>query len=256
MATYKKRGHKPKNKAEEQVQDNQESTTREVFSTLDEGASRTEAFVSNYQNQILIGIGVIALGVIGYLLYNQYVLVPRNREASSEFYYPQKHMEEALAADAAGEMAAHDSLLNLALRGDAKYGFLDIMDVYPGTETADLSAYSAGMAFLRLKQYKEAITYLEKYSRDNPEFAALALSGIGDAFMGLEQVDDALPYYQKAVKASENSFVAPICLFKAAVAALELDKRDEARGYFDTLFEEYPDSPESTNAAAYRAYLD
>ena len=45
MATYKKRGDKPKNQAEKISQIEQESTTAEVFSTLDEGASRTEAWV-------------------------------------------------------------------------------------------------------------------------------------------------------------------------------------------------------------------
>ena len=53
MATYKKRGFKPKNKLEEQKLDEQESTTAEVFSTLDESASKTEEWVSRNQNYIL-----------------------------------------------------------------------------------------------------------------------------------------------------------------------------------------------------------
>jgi len=256
MATYKKRGHKPKDKAEQEIQDIQDSTTAEVFSTLDESASRTEAFISRYQNQILIGIALIALGVIGYLSYNQLVIAPRNREAANEFYYPQKHMEEALTADASGNTQVHDSLLDLALMGDAKYGFLDIMDVYPGTKTAELAAYSAGMSYLRLGQYKEAIIYLEKYNGDNKELEALAQAGIGDAFMGLEQVEDAYEYYQRAIKVTDNEFVTPINLFKAGVAALELEKRDEARDFFDRLYEKYPDSPESANAQGYRAMLE
>jgi hypothetical protein len=42
MATYKKRGYKPKNKNEEQQVDNMDSTTAEVFNTLDETASKSE----------------------------------------------------------------------------------------------------------------------------------------------------------------------------------------------------------------------
>ena len=45
MATYKKRGYKPKNKAEKQEAIEEQSTTAEVFSSLDQGASRTEAWV-------------------------------------------------------------------------------------------------------------------------------------------------------------------------------------------------------------------
>ena len=40
MATYKKRGYKPKNKAEEQQAEEMQSTTAEVFNTLDETASK------------------------------------------------------------------------------------------------------------------------------------------------------------------------------------------------------------------------
>ncbi|MFT6797114.1 MAG: hypothetical protein ACJART_002262, partial [Maribacter sp.] len=50
MATYKKRGFKPQTKAEIQEFDEQESTTAEVFSSLDEGASRSEEWVSKNQN--------------------------------------------------------------------------------------------------------------------------------------------------------------------------------------------------------------
>ena len=73
MATYKKRGHKPKNKKEELLQEQHDSTTAEVFSTLDESASKTEAWVSKNQNYILGIIGVIALGVLGYLAYDNFV---------------------------------------------------------------------------------------------------------------------------------------------------------------------------------------
>ena len=46
MATYKKRGYKPKTKEEKVEIEEQNSTTAEVFSTLDESASKTEAWVS------------------------------------------------------------------------------------------------------------------------------------------------------------------------------------------------------------------
>ena len=52
MATYKKRGYKPKTKAEKESQIEQESTTAEVFNTLDETASKTEAWVEKNQKII------------------------------------------------------------------------------------------------------------------------------------------------------------------------------------------------------------
>jgi len=138
MATYKKRGFKPKNKAEEVVLDEQNSTTAEVFSTLDENASKTEAWVSSNQNYILGLIGLIALGVLGYLGYKQFIQEPKETSASNELFYPQQYFEQAIASE-----TAKDSLLNLALNGaEGKYGFLDIIDEYSGTKAANLATYN------------------------------------------------------------------------------------------------------------------
>ena len=54
MATYKKRGHKPKTKGEKQQNIEEGSTTAEVFNTLDETASKTEDFVAKIKNIFLL----------------------------------------------------------------------------------------------------------------------------------------------------------------------------------------------------------
>jgi hypothetical protein len=54
-------------------QESLESTTAEVFNTLDSTASKTEKLVSKYQNLILLAIIVIALSVISYLGYRNYI---------------------------------------------------------------------------------------------------------------------------------------------------------------------------------------
>ena len=54
MATYKKRGYKPKNKAGKVDKLEQQSATAEVFKTLDEGASKTEQWVATNQKYIFI----------------------------------------------------------------------------------------------------------------------------------------------------------------------------------------------------------
>ena len=61
MATYKKRGGKPK--MPQQQAPEQESVTAEVFSTLDTSAGRAEAWVSRNQNYILSFIGIVVVGV-------------------------------------------------------------------------------------------------------------------------------------------------------------------------------------------------
>ncbi|MFH6605025.1 YfgM family protein [Maribacter algicola] len=247
MATYKKRGHKPKSKAEQQQFDEHESTTAEVFSTLDESASRTEAWVANNQNYILGVIGVIAVGVLGYLAYVQFVQKPKDAEATNELLYPQQYFEQALA-----NTAAKDSLYNLALEGaEGKYGFLDIIDEYPGTKASNLASYSAGMAYLNMNKYQEAIDHLEDFSSDDDILGPLAKGGIGDAFMQLGQPEDALGYYESAIALSTNDYTTPKFLYKAGVTALELGQRDKALKHFQKIKDGFSSSDEARSIDAF-----
>ncbi|SHK56989.1 tetratricopeptide repeat protein [Maribacter aquivivus] len=247
MATYKKRGYKPETKAEQQEFEEQESTTAEVFSSLDEGASRSEEWVSKNQNFILGAIGVIAISVLGYLAYDQFVEKPKEASAANEMYYPQQYFDQALVAT-----TAKDSLFTLALEGaEGKYGFLDIIEEYNGTKAANLANYSAGMAYLNMNNYQEAITYLEDFSSDDAVLGALAKGGLGDAFMQLGQASDALGYYEAAVKHSGNEYTAPKFLYKAGITALEMGDKDKALGFFQKIKDEFPKSENANSIDAF-----
>ena len=59
MATYKKRGGKPRTKIDKQQSIEDASTTAEVFNTLDEGASKTEQWVVSNQKYIFIVVALL-----------------------------------------------------------------------------------------------------------------------------------------------------------------------------------------------------
>ncbi|SHJ41011.1 Tetratricopeptide repeat-containing protein [Arenibacter nanhaiticus] len=247
MATYKKKGFKPKNKEEEIQLNEQESTTAEVFSSLDEGASRSEEWVSNNQNYILGVIGIVAVAVLGYLAYFQFVQKPKEASAANEMLYPQQYFDMALEGS-----VEKDSLFTLALDGaEGKYGFLDIIEEYNGTKAANLAKYSAGMAYLNMQKYDEAIKYLEDFSSPDMILGALAKGGLGDAFLQLNQPADALGYYESAIAHSTNDFTTPKFLYKAGVTAMELGENDKALGYFNRIKEEFGTSNEARNIDAF-----
>lgn len=243
MATYKKRGYKPKNKAEKEQDIIEGSTTAEVFSTLDESASKTEAWVSKNQNYILGFIGVIAIGVLGYLAYTQFIQGPKESEASNELYYPQQFFDQAMQ-----DADKKDSLLNLSLNGaDGKYGFLDIISEYSGTKAANLAKYSAGMAYLNQQNYQEAISYLEDFSSDDEILGALAKGGIGDAFSQLDQPGEALDYYESAIAHSSNDYTTPKFLYKAGILAMNSGDKAKAAEYFERIKEDFSSSSQATD---------
>ncbi|MDX1762103.1 MAG: tetratricopeptide repeat protein [Christiangramia sp.] len=248
MATYKKRGYKPSNKEEREQVAEQESTTAEVFNTLDEGASRTETWVADNQKYIYIIVGVAIVAVLGYLGYNRFILEPNQNEAANEMSQAQDYMASALRANG----AQSDSLYNLALNGgEGKYGFLDIIDNYGGTDAANLAHYNAGFAYLRTGKYQEAIEQLESFSSDDEIFSALATGGIGDAFMQLEQPEEALGYYEKAAEMRSNSFTTPRFLLKAAITAIQIGDADAAEEYLLEIEDEYSEAPEADKVPIY-----
>ena len=240
MATYKKRGYKKSISKPDTPEIEQDSTTAEVFERLDTGASRTEAFVARYQNVILGVIGGVALVVLSYLGYQQFVQLPKEQESISELNQAQYYFDMAV------NNTNSDSLYLRALNGgDGKYGFLDIIENYSGTSAAKLATYSAGMSYLNLKDYKNAITYLDQFDADDILLSALAKGAIGDAFAQIGQLDDAFDYYVQAAGVNENLFSTPKYLFKAATIGSSIGKNEAALGFLKRIKEEFPDSKEA-----------
>jgi tetratricopeptide (TPR) repeat protein len=242
MATYKKRGGKPRGKDKDQLEE-LESTTAEVFSSLDEGASKTEEWVAKNQKFIVGFIAAISLVVLAYLAYSQFIQKPKEKEASNELYFAQQYFEKAL------NTADSDSLYNLALTGaEGKYGLLDIIDKYSGTDAANIAHYSAGMAYLNTGQYDKAIEYLQEFSSDDAMMGPISKGAIGDSFMQLDQPEVALEYYEKAIALQTNDFTTPLYLMKAGTAAKVIGDYEKALSFFKRIKEEFPKSEQATQA--------
>lgn len=248
MATYKKRGYKPKTQKEKNEAIEEQSTTAEVFNTLDESASKTEEWVAKNQNYIFGVVAAIAVVILGYLGYQKYILEPKQEEAMNEMFKAQQYFDEAVNG------TEKDSLFNMALNGgEGKFGMLDIVDEYSGTPAANLANYYAGMSYLNLKDYPNAIKYLSEFKSDDLMLNPIAKGAIADAFVQINQPNDALEYYEKAISASTNDFTTPLYLSKAGKLALSLDKNDKALKFFERIKSEFSKSTEATNIDVYIA---
>ncbi len=241
MATYNKRGYKPKTKVEKEIEVEEHSTTAEVFNTLDETASKTEEFVAENQKYIYIIIGIVAAVVLGYLGYKEYIAKPKTITAMNDMFQAQKFFNDAVNG------VEKDSLFNLSLNGgEGKFGMLDIADKYSGTPAGNLANYYAGTAYLNMKKYKEAIDYLQNFKSDDEVLAVQAKGNIGDAFAQLNQPKDALEYYEKAFNLRDNGFTTPTYLYKAGIVALELGDAEKALSYFKRIKDDYKDASEAS----------
>ena len=240
MATYKKRGAKKSVSSPQLSEQEIESTTAEVFETLDASASRTEEFVAKYQNVILGFIGVVTVGVLGYLTYYAYVVTPQKADAVTELNQAQYYFNIAVNGE-----DAEAAYLNAINGAQGKYGFQDIIDNYGSTPAAALARYSTGMAFINIQQYDKAIDYLSDFSSDDVLLSSLAKGALGDAYAQLGQDEKALASYKAAFNASINDFTTPKYLFKAGIISASLNKNSEALGYFKRIQSDFSNAPEA-----------
>jgi tetratricopeptide (TPR) repeat protein len=147
---------------------------------------------------------------------------------------------------------AIDSLFTLSLNGsEGKYWFVYIADKFSGTKAGNLANYYAGIAYLKTKDYKNAISYLNNFDSKDELLAPIAKGAIGDAFTDINQPKDALEYYEKAAELRDNTFTTPFYLFKAANTAYDLGNFEKAVTYFTKIKDAYPNSSEAVNIDLY-----
>jgi len=224
MATYKKKDKVAKQFRKDQASIDSASTTEGVFEGLDSGANKAEEWILKNQKAILAFIGVVLVGVLGYMAYMRYVQEPAEAKAANELAYPKAYFDQALATT-----VDNDSLYSLALNGaDGKYGLLEIADKFSSTKAGNLANYYAGVSYLKLADYKNAIKYLDDFSSDDIMLGPMSKGAMGDAFANNEQPEQAFEYYEKAANLNENDYTTPMFLDRAAAMALTIGNHKKA----------------------------
>ncbi len=129
-------------------------------------------------------------------------------------------------------------------------GFLDVIDNYSGTPSANIAQYKAGISLLHLGKYEEAIGHLQAYSGADGMTQAMAYGAIGDAKSELNQMDEALSFYLKAAAYQANGATSPYYLRKAALLCEMQGKKDEAKKHLESAIKDFPQTAERMNLEA------
>lgn len=172
----------------------------------------------NHNEKIIFGILIGILVVVGGLLaFNKFYLKPLNQKASALMVQPIKFFAQ-------GDSAS----LNIALEGnDDIDGFLTIASDFKLTKTANTANLYAGLIYLKQGNKEEALDYLLKFKKKEDVLWYNAQAIIGDLYDEMEDTDKAIQYYKKACE-SENSFYAPIALFKLGQLYERQEKWEDA----------------------------
>jgi len=218
---------------------NKKEENPQTISSVEETLTRTEHFLEENYKTLLIGLAVIVV-IVGLVWLSKLYLSKRDDEAQSQVYQAEKYLEM-------------DSL-KLALNGDGNYlGFLDIAKEYKLTNAGNLARYGAGICYLHLGNYQEAINYLNKYSKKDKVLGALAIGAIGDANVELGNIDNGIAKYVEAATFASNSFDSPIFLMKAAELYELKANYAEALKIYEKIESTYPESTEGTTIEKYIA---
>jgi tetratricopeptide (TPR) repeat protein len=204
-----------------------------------EGAlTKTEQFIEDNQKWIIrIITGILALLVI-FIGAKRFYLNPLEEEAHGQMFVAEQYFEI-------------DSF-NLALYGDGNYsGFLQIIDDYGFTKAANLSKYYAGISFLKLGQFEDAIDYLQKFKSKDKMVAPIATGAIGDAYVELGETRKGLNHYLKAASLSDNNFTTPMFLMKAGQIYENLEDNKNALDIYEQIRKDYPDYSRRNNIEKY-----
>ena len=217
-------------------------TTRaeENIQAVESALGKTEQFIEDNQKPIITVVGIIVVIILAYFGFQRFYLAPKEKQAQVEVFMAEKYF-------------GMDSL-DLALNGDGiNPGFLDIIDDYSFTKTANLAHYYAGMIYMEKEDYETAIDFLEDFDSDDEIMQPMALGALGDSYMELGNNDKAAQYYMEAANFSENQFTTPVFLMKAGWAYEIMGEYDKALEAYKQIQEEFPRSAEAREMEKYIA---
>jgi len=217
---------------------------REVEETLVdivEVKERTEDFFEKNKTLIISAVIGIAVLAAGYFAYKYLYQIPRETKASEELYKAQYQFERDSFA------------LALQNPGEGYIGFLDIAKKYKGTSAGNISKYYAGVSYMNMGNFDEAISFLTKFKPKGLVTPIMKHGALGDCYSEKEELDKAINSYKKAINAGENEMLNAYYMNKLALLHGYMGNTDQAVKAFKELKQKFPASREGLAADKYIA---
>jgi tetratricopeptide (TPR) repeat protein len=213
-------------------------------SAQDEGNALERVQLAYEKNKKVINGVLTAVLLIGAAIFAYYRLYlgPREDKAAAKVFYAQQYFQQ-------------DSLQR-ALQGDGQHaGFVKIMRDYSGTKTANLCHFYAGMCYLRMGEFKKAITQLEDFDGKGTMLSTAAAGALGNAYLETNNVKKAIDKFEDATTEEKDVVQTPMYLMNLG-QAYEMNKQPEdAKKAYLRIRDEYPMSAQARDIDRYLARL-
>lgn len=206
-------------------------------------AGLSEGILDKSQMTIIAGAGLLLLLIGGFLAFKYLYQAPRETTAMEQIFKAEYQFQRDSFA------------LALEAPGGGYEGFLDIIDNYGGTKAANLSKYYAGVSYLNLGRFDDAVSFLESHKEKGDITSVTKYGALGDAYSELGNYSKALSAYEKASSTS-NSLLSPYYLYKLGLLANSQDQKEKALSAFNKIVDQYPTSSEAPEAYKYIGLLN
>ncbi len=185
---------------------------------------------------IIVGVIAVAGGIFAY---QSYVVKPRAERAAAAIFTAQNYF-------------AVDSF-RLALNGDGiNKGFLYIINNYGATKEGNLAKYYAGISYLKLGEFDNAVKYLKDFSTDAKQIQMMAYGALGDALSEQGKSQEAIDSYKKAAgEFPDDEFNSSEYLFRAGLLNETMGKTKEAVDIYKDLKKRFPKTDKGFNIDKY-----
>lgn len=185
----------------------------------------------NKNSKMIIGLlALLFVLIVGYFIWKYMIIAPKEKAAVEQMYKAQ-------------EQFAKDSFaLALENPGSGYEGFLEIIDNYSGTNAANSAKYYAGVSYLNLGRFDDAIEYLSGVKSKGDILPIMKLGTLGDAYSESGDIEKAKSFYKKAIAAEDNDFLTPYYLQKLGYLELKLGNKNEATAAFQRIKDDFSKS--------------
>lgn len=202
------------------------------------GLTSFENFIDKNKKIITYVVGGVILIVLLYFIYRKNYLIPLEDQAHQEMFMAEIYFSK-------------DSF-KLALNGDGQYpGFLQIIEDYSSTKAGNLANYYAGICYMHLGDFNNAIKYLKKFSTNDPMLYSVSKGALGDAYLELGDKEQAEKYYKEAAYKYPNNLSSPFYLMKLGFVYEQMNKWEKALEVYEYIDKQYNRTSEGRKIEKY-----
>lgn len=157
----------------------------EVLVDIAEVTKETQHWLEVYRKPIIYGVVALFLLIGGWYAWNSYVDSNQKKAVQAMWKAEQMFEQDSFA-------------LALNNPGGGYEGFLGIISKYGSTPAGNIAQYYAGVSYLQLGKFDEAIKHLDDFSPKGEVSPTMKYGALADAYSEKQDFTKALKYYKEA----------------------------------------------------------